>query len=255
MLKSNFYFDFTDALDSTERLTESYGVSTISMINAIERSSILGLMLIDFENYKFDYVSQTPMYFGGYGSDEIKLMGFDFFRYIIPENDLLLMERVLHSAFHFYKSVEKDKALHFTLCIDLNITNKKGGETLVNKKLTPVQLDKTGRICRAITVVSLSSAQEPGNAKLFESNANCTLNYDLVTDKWVKTIKVVLSERENQILQLSMRGYTIDEIGNIIFVSPDTVKFHRKKLFEKLNVNNISEAITHAINYRIITDN
>jgi DNA-binding CsgD family transcriptional regulator len=37
-----------------------------------------------------------------------------------------------------------------------------------------------------------------------------------------------------------------------IFVSPDTVKFHRRKLFEKLDVSNISEAIVYTINNNLI---
>ncbi|WP_100430828.1 LuxR C-terminal-related transcriptional regulator [Flavobacterium sp. 1] len=43
--------------------------------------------------------------------------------------------------------------------------------------------------------------------------------------------------------EVSTRAFTIREIAKEIFVSPDAVKFHRRKLFEKLEVNNISEAI------------
>ena len=35
-------------------------------------------------------------------------------------------------------------------------------------------------------------------------------------------------------------------------VSPDTVKFHRRKLFEKLEVTNISEAIIYTTNNKLI---
>ena len=59
--------------------------------------------------------------------------------------------------------------------------------------------------------------------------------------------KTVLSKRELEILQLYSRGLTINEIAETIFVSPNTVKFHRKKLFEKLEVGTITEAIAYAI--------
>jgi len=71
-------------------------------------------------------------------------------------------------------------------------------------------------------------------------------------DYWKATERIELSNREKEILQLSTRGYTISEIAETIFVSPDTVKFHRKKLFEKLEVANISEAIVCAANNKLI---
>jgi DNA-binding NarL/FixJ family response regulator len=42
------------------------------------------------------------------------------------------------------------------------------------------------------------------------------------------------------------------EIADIISRSFDTVKSYRKSLLEKLDVANISEAISFAINYRLI---
>ncbi|WP_312192935.1 LuxR C-terminal-related transcriptional regulator [Sphingobacterium sp.] len=37
-----------------------------------------------------------------------------------------------------------------------------------------------------------------------------------------------------------------------MFVSIDTVKFHRRKLFEKLGVNNMNEALVFALNNRLL---
>jgi DNA-binding NarL/FixJ family response regulator len=59
--------------------------------------------------------------------------------------------------------------------------------------------------------------------------------------------KTVLSQRELEILQLYTIGFTITEIAKTIFVSPDTVKFNRRKLFEKLEADSITEAIAYAI--------
>ncbi len=61
-----------------------------------------------------------------------------------------------------------------------------------------------------------------------------------------------LTDREKEVIHYSIRGYTIKEIAEKIFVSPDTVKFHRKKLFEKLDVANISEAIRYVTNNKLI---
>jgi DNA-binding NarL/FixJ family response regulator len=47
-------------------------------------------------------------------------------------------------------------------------------------------------------------------------------------------------------------GLTINEIAERIFLSVDTVKFHRRKLFEKIDVHNITEALAFAINNKLL---
>ena len=77
-------------------------------------------------------------------------------------------------------------------------------------------------------------------------------NYDLEGNYWKTWKKIGLSPREKEVLQYSVRGFTIAEIADAIFVSPDTVKFHRRKLFAKLDVANISEAIANATSNNLI---
>ncbi|WP_308757076.1 LuxR C-terminal-related transcriptional regulator [uncultured Bacteroides sp.] len=42
------------------------------------------------------------------------------------------------------------------------------------------------------------------------------------------------------------------EIGASLFIDANTVKFHKKKLFEKLHAVNITEAVGIAANLRLI---
>jgi two-component system, NarL family, response regulator LiaR len=53
----------------------------------------------------------------------------------------------------------------------------------------------------------------------------------------------ILTERQKEILQLLVDGKSYIEIGKQLFVSPETVKSHVKKLYQTLHVNNKSEAI------------
>ena len=71
-------------------------------------------------------------------------------------------------------------------------------------------------------------------------------------NKWVEEAKAKLSDREIEILRLYARGLTITEIAEQIFVSADTVKFHRRKLFEKIGVQNITEALAYATNNKLL---
>ncbi|WP_235816738.1 helix-turn-helix transcriptional regulator [Bacteroides mediterraneensis] len=41
-------------------------------------------------------------------------------------------------------------------------------------------------------------------------------------------------------------------MGETLFIAPNTVKFHKKKLFEKLHAENITEAVDIKANLRLI---
>jgi DNA-binding NarL/FixJ family response regulator len=98
----------------------------------------------------------------------------------------------------------------------------------------------------------MSSEKCSGNIKIYKKGDNKVFKYDLEGNFWKTTERIVLTNREKEVLQFSIRGFTIGEIAEAIFVSPDTVKFHRRKLFEKLEVTNISEAISYATNNKLI---
>ncbi|KIC92936.1 response regulator [Flavihumibacter solisilvae] len=61
-----------------------------------------------------------------------------------------------------------------------------------------------------------------------------------------------LSEREKQVLQLLVNGYSYKMIAADMYISIDTVRSHIKKIYEKLQVNSKSEAVAKAFKNKII---
>lgn len=55
-----------------------------------------------------------------------------------------------------------------------------------------------------------------------------------------------LSDREKQVLQLLVNGYSYKMIAAEMFIAIDTVRSHIKKIYEKLQVNSKSEAVAKA---------
>jgi DNA-binding NarL/FixJ family response regulator len=55
-----------------------------------------------------------------------------------------------------------------------------------------------------------------------------------------------LSDREREVLQLLVNGYSYKMIAGEMFISIDTVRSHIKKIYEKLHVNSKSEAVAKA---------
>jgi len=61
-----------------------------------------------------------------------------------------------------------------------------------------------------------------------------------------------LTNREMEVLKLIAQGYTNNEISGILFISPHTVKSHMIHIFNKLGVNDRTQAAVLATQSRII---
>lgn len=61
-----------------------------------------------------------------------------------------------------------------------------------------------------------------------------------------------LSDREKQVLQLLVDGYSYKLIAHEMFIAIDTVRSHIRKIYEKLHVNSKSEAVAKAFKDKII---
>jgi DNA-binding CsgD family transcriptional regulator len=69
----------------------------------------------------------------------------------------------------------------------------------------------------------------------------------------LKDIKTVLSSREKEILNLIMYEYTTYEIALKLCLSHETIKSHRKHLFQKFNARNVAGLVRRAFEYQVVS--
>ena len=62
-----------------------------------------------------------------------------------------------------------------------------------------------------------------------------------------------LTSRETEILQFLVNGYSYKMIAAQINVSIDTVRFHIKKIYDKLHVHSATEAVSKALKNKLIS--
>lgn len=222
------------------------------VIYAFERTTYASIYTIDYHKQAFEYVSENPLFLCGHSVDEVREMGYAFyFKNVVPE-DLELLIKVNKVGFDFYDKIPLSDKKLYTISYDFHLKADGNNRILVNQKLTPLFLTDEGAIWKALCIVSLSTAKSPGNIKISKKGFNQELYFDLEDERWKSMDGIKLSEREKEIIRLSIRGFTINDIGNEIFVSPETVKFHRKKLFTKLGVSSMPEAIFYVANNKLI---
>ncbi len=62
--------------------------------------------------------------------------------------------------------------------------------------------------------------------------------------------KIVLTARELEVLNLLSQGYSSKEISQKLFISPNTVEYHRKQLLRKSGAKNVAQLIGFAFRLR-----
>lgn len=163
-----------------------------------------------------------------------------------------MLIQINNVGFNFYENIPLEERKLHVISYDFQIQDANKKYILVNHKLTPFFLTEKGKIWKAMCIVSLSSNVSSGNVTIEKLHSDLLWELDLSTGKWVARTKINLTEREIEILRYYHRRLTIHETSEKIFISIDTVKFHRRKLFEKLGVGNMNEALTFALNNRLL---
>ena len=248
----NSFFDSRNIIYGMTDEERSTRFDYLEPIKAFARATYTSLYVIDYLIQGFEFVSDNPLFLCGNTAEEVLEMGYSFYFKHVPEADLELLLKINTIGFDFYEKTPLEERTHYTISYDFHLRNQEGKLILINQKLTPVFLTSSGKIWKAICIISLSSERKAGNIKIHKNGANTVQKYNLELNHWEDSKKIALSKRDKEILQFSTRGFTINEIAEALFISPDTVKFHRRNLFQKLEVTNISEAIAFVTSNKLI---
>ncbi|WP_316820335.1 helix-turn-helix transcriptional regulator [Pedobacter gandavensis] len=224
----------------------------LAAVESLARLTYESVYVIDYEKMSFEYVSENPLFLCGYSPQEVLEMGYEFYFKNVPEEDLKLLTLINDAGFGFFEKLPAEEKKKYSITYDFHLRNQLGKQVLVNHKLTPMFLTGQDKIWKAMCIVSISHRQQLGNVFIYKQGSDEFWELDLISKVWRKSEKPTLSKREIEILHLYAQGLTINQIAEKIFVAPDTVKYYRRRIFERLDVNNIVEALSYAVNNKII---
>ena len=244
LLTKNKLGDMQDAVLETHHYLEP--------LKALARLSYESVYVIDYTDMSFEYVSENPLFLCGYTVEEILQMGYQFYFRHVPEKELELLALINEAGFDFYEQIPITERKLYSITYDFHLAQTNGELILINHKLTPLFLTQEGKLWKSMCIVSLSHHKAPGNIHIYKHGTNEVWELNTEIKVWQKLQKPMLTRREIEVLRLYAQGLTINQIAEKIFVSPDTVKYYRRRIFERLEVSNIVEALSSAVNSKLI---
>lgn len=89
--------------------------------------------------------------------------------------------------------------------------------------------------------------------EVIEGGAPMSINIaKMVVQSFRKSTNSILSERETEVLTLLASGKSYNSVAETLFISVNTIRFHIKNIYEKLQVSTREEAIEKANKERLI---
>lgn len=224
----------------------------LEAVKSFARLTYESVYVIDYEKMTFEYVSENPLFLAGYSPEEVLNLGYEFYFKNVPEDDLELLNLINNAGFDFFEKLPAEEKKQYSITYDFHLKKKDGKLVLIHHKLTPLFLTSEGKMWKSMCIVSISHHKNAGNICIYKQGSDEIWELDLASNAWRKSEKPKLTRREIEILQLHAQGLTINQIAEKIFVAPDTVKYYRRRIFERFGVSNIVEALSYAVNSKMI---
>jgi len=222
-------------------------------LRAVSKLINLGFYIIDYNKQEFLYVSDDPLFLSGYKQEEVLKMGYEFYNKVVPPDDLDMLLELNEKGFEFFYNLPVERRDKASISYDFRLKRRDTrSEILINHKLTPLILTETGNIWFALCLVSLSVAEKPGNIFITFQDKDERFDYDVIRKKFKPAKVKHLSKREKDVLRLMIQGYVTCEISQQLFISEETVKFHKRNIVKKLKVKSAMEAVYFATINKIV---
>lgn len=225
----------------------------IDILDAITRVTYRNICIMDLKDKRFLYVSDNTNSLCGRSGSEIKDMGFTFFKKHVSEEEYSILVSLQKATNEFLLDIPVENRKNYTVSHDINIKNNVTNKyNLVNHQFTPISFDLEKRIRYWLCITSISPNTEVGNTQLWQKDKKKCWKFHYNSKTWHLIPAIRLKSAEKEVITLSAQGYSIVEMADKMNKSFDTIKFYRKNLFKKLEVDNITEALSRALCHHLL---
>lgn len=248
--KEDFFIPANSVYNVTDEEYSRIGL-LVNAAKAFARNTYQCVYVIDYFQKGFLYVSDNIEMLCGEPADKVKEFGYELYLKHVPEDEQRMLLEINREGFEMANTIGPEERVEYTISYDFHLVNGKK-KRLINHTLTPLMMTRDGRIWLALCTMAPSTKSSPGNVVLKRSGENRYRAYSLTRHRWEVKEAVALTEMERDILRLSSQGYTMDDIAAQLCKSIDTIKTYKKRLFAKLEVRSIAEALSYATNYKLL---
>ena len=224
--------------------------SMISHISAASRISNQSMMIIDFDEHVLLYMSDSMLYLDEATAADFKRNCANPYWSLISDKTLPYLLSLRDGYLSLSSQIPLEEYSKH-ICIFEYPISIRGHEFYINQTFSPLWMRDDGITGIGVFTIKPSSKRDiscivvapSGRRWVFDYKNNRFEEFNLKTD---------LSLTEKALLQRARKGMSNEEIAADLFISVNTVKSHKLRIFKKLNVNSIAEALVIVGNYHLL---
>lgn len=229
-----------------EGATVLYSTILIQYFNMFSSITTECFYVLDIPQKQFCYIKPDDLFLCGYSVNEAMKRGYNFYSEVVFPDDLPLWMEILEIFFrHVDELEEKRDEIDYLSCSFRLIRRysfiRHPMPQMVHHRMTPIWVNSELRYL--VCSLSSSTVKKAGNLCMFNKDGVTYEEYSLITKRWKRKKKGLFTERERAILMLAGQGKTTKEIAEVLCKGHNTIRNQIKRIFSKLNVHSILEAI------------
>jgi DNA-binding CsgD family transcriptional regulator len=211
--------------------------------------------ITNFVTYKMDFVNEGTLEVLGIEPDQFSVE--KFFSLLHPEDLAKIHEKELTGLNFFKNNIAKEDIPLYKVVYLVRLRHTNGTYKTILHQSKAITMSKGGNIQQAVGVhtdvtylnipfdhkISLISTQRPSYYAIEISEP-----YSYIEN----TFSTVFTKREKEIIKIMSEGKNFNEIAELLFVSPHTIKTHKKNILRKAQCRNASELITKCLREGVI---
>jgi len=237
---------YGDIFESYGTLTLKEHIKKIIELDIYLPYSSTFFCVTNTQTLSYEYISKNMFSCLGIDAEKMKTKGMHFFWSRIHPEDIECWLVAMNELMNFTLeeiSLEDRKLMNYTW--NFRFKNSKDEYVNIIQNTTPLELDHAGKpvIGLAHYTVVNSKIKMPvcASAKLLNSNNEYETKY--FNNYSQKLLATNITNRERDIIRLLVLNYASKEIGEKLFISPNTVDTHRRNILKKLNISSTGELI------------
>lgn len=219
------------------------------LLECISRLSDLCFLVIDFSDRKIVYRSKNLLFVDLALKSDVQRENYNPFWSLMDQDDYNLMMEVEKAYEKFVRELKNDEKRKHTLVLNYHIWFRKQKQ-VVTQKFTPLRMRSDGSLWLGIFMMTIS----PNNScrQIVVLGESFKYLYDLGKRKFLPYNEFVgLTLLEKAILLKTAEGLSTKKIASDLYKSVNTIKTHKERLFAKLNVNSMNEALALISSYNL----
>lgn len=216
-------------------------------INKLQIFSNQAVRIVDNARLRYLYCSESIYELSGYTKEEVMQGGLWFTYHLIHPMDMLRFGKLLLKIRNLWSKLNLEEKMSARFSFDQRFKCKDGQYKQILQNCYSLSVSPKGKPYVLLFASTDISA--------YKKNGSMNYSFDVLRNGKFTTLlegkmhgeDVPLSPRELEVLRLTSEGHAEKVIGDMLFLSVETVKTHRRNMLQKTAAKNSVELVRMGI--------